>query len=155
MIAWLEKAFGFTKHVAYENDKGGIMHAEMSFGSGIVMFGDSTTALRPGAVQKVYAQRVGEALQGIGSSLGVHNAGIGGNTTKNAMPDVLIEATALFNDTQKGLGILNHRRNFQFVANDPCISQQRGHFGITVFCNLQRLKIIKRRPITLPLFQDR
>ncbi|MBI5773246.1 MAG: exo-alpha-sialidase [Verrucomicrobia bacterium] len=51
---------------------------------GIVMFGDSTTAVRPGAVQKVYAQRVGEALQSIGSSMGVHNAGLGGNTTKNA-----------------------------------------------------------------------
>ncbi|MEQ1859183.1 MAG: GDSL-type esterase/lipase family protein [Chthoniobacteraceae bacterium] len=51
---------------------------------GIVMFGDSTTAARPGAVQKVYAQRVNESLQGIGSSLGVHNAGIGGHTTKNA-----------------------------------------------------------------------
>ncbi|MEO6741203.1 MAG: GDSL-type esterase/lipase family protein [Chthoniobacteraceae bacterium] len=51
---------------------------------GIVMFGDSTTAARPGAVQKVYSVRVGEALQGIGSSLAVHNAGIGGNTTRDA-----------------------------------------------------------------------
>lgn len=51
---------------------------------GIVMFGDSTTAYRPGPVQKVYSQRVNEALQGIGSSLGVHNAGIGGNTTREA-----------------------------------------------------------------------
>lgn len=51
---------------------------------GIVMFGDSTTAFRPGSVQKVYSQRVNEALQGIGSSLGVHNAGIGGNTTRDA-----------------------------------------------------------------------
>ena len=52
---------------------------------GIVMFGDSTTAERPGAVAKVYAQRVQESLQGIGSSLTVHNAGIGGNTTHDAM----------------------------------------------------------------------
>ncbi len=44
------------------------------------MFGDSTTALRPGAVQKVYAQRVEEAL---GSEV-VHNAGVGGNTTTMA-----------------------------------------------------------------------
>ncbi len=51
---------------------------------GIVMFGDSTTAARPDAVQKVYAQRVMESLQGIGSSMGVHNAGIGGNTTSGA-----------------------------------------------------------------------
>ena len=50
---------------------------------GVVMFGDSTTAARRGAVQKVYAQRVQETLQSIGSSLSVHNAGIGGHTTKN------------------------------------------------------------------------
>jgi len=49
---------------------------------GIVMFGDSTTASR-GSL-KVYADRVEIALQGIGSSLGVHNAGIGGNTTRDA-----------------------------------------------------------------------
>lgn len=52
--------------------------------NGIIMFGDSTTALRPGSVQKVYSTRVNEALQSIGSSLAVHNAGIGGNTTRDA-----------------------------------------------------------------------
>ncbi|CAN5125225.1 VOC family protein [soil metagenome] len=41
MIAWLEKAFGFAKRVAYENDTGGIMHAEMVLGAGIIMFGDA------------------------------------------------------------------------------------------------------------------
>jgi len=51
---------------------------------GIIMFGDSTTAERPGAVDKVYAVRVNERLQGIGSSVPVYNAGIGGNTTTNA-----------------------------------------------------------------------
>ena len=51
---------------------------------GIIMFGDSTTAYRPGAVKKVYSVRVGEALQSVGSSLAVHNAGIGGNTTRDA-----------------------------------------------------------------------
>ncbi len=50
----------------------------------IIMFGDSTTAERRGAVEKVYAQRVEEELRKIGSSHGVHNAGIGGNTTRDA-----------------------------------------------------------------------
>lgn len=49
---------------------------------GIVMFGDSTTA--PRGSLKVYATRVETMLQSIGSSLGVHNAGIGGNTTRDA-----------------------------------------------------------------------
>ena len=51
---------------------------------GIIMFGDSTTAQRLGAVEKVYAERVAEALQGIGSSLSVHNAGVPSNTTSSA-----------------------------------------------------------------------
>ena len=51
---------------------------------GIVLFGDSTTAPRAN-VKKVYADRVDEALQGIGSSLSVHNAGLGGNTTRDAL----------------------------------------------------------------------
>lgn len=51
---------------------------------GVIMFGDSTTAHRAGAVQKVYSVRVDESLQSIGSSLGVYNAGIGGNTTRDA-----------------------------------------------------------------------
>ena len=58
--------------------------AEIPKPNGIVMFGDSTTAMRPGAVQKVYSVRVNDALQSIGSSLTVHNAGIGGNTTRDA-----------------------------------------------------------------------
>ena len=49
---------------------------------GIIMFGDSTTAPR-GSV-KVYATRVETALQNIGSSLGVHNAGVPSNTTVQA-----------------------------------------------------------------------
>lgn len=51
---------------------------------GIIMFGDSTTAERAG-VEKIYAVRVQEALQGVGSSLAVHNAGIPGNTTRMAL----------------------------------------------------------------------
>jgi sialidase-1 len=50
---------------------------------GIVMFGDSTTA--PRGKLKVYAMRVETMLQSIGSSLGVDNAGIGGNTTRDAL----------------------------------------------------------------------
>jgi len=50
---------------------------------GIVMFGDSTTA--PRGKLKVFAMRVETMLQSIGSSLGVHNAGIGGNTTRDAL----------------------------------------------------------------------
>ena len=51
---------------------------------GIIMFGDSTTARRPGAVKAVYAARVLEALQSVGSTLSVCAAGVPGNTTRDA-----------------------------------------------------------------------
>ncbi len=51
---------------------------------GIVMFGDSTTALRRGQVEKVYAERVLEALKDGSPDVSVHNAGVGSNTTRNA-----------------------------------------------------------------------
>jgi lysophospholipase L1-like esterase len=51
---------------------------------GIVMFGDSTTAERRGAVEKVYAERVQDSLKGIGLTMPVHNAGVPSNTTTNA-----------------------------------------------------------------------
>lgn len=50
---------------------------------GIIMFGDSTTAPR-GGVKKVYSTRVQDALESVGSSLVVYNAGVPGNTTRDA-----------------------------------------------------------------------
>jgi lysophospholipase L1-like esterase len=51
---------------------------------GIVLFGDSTTAARAG-VSKVYAVRISEALAASGTELAVVNAGVGGNTTRDAV----------------------------------------------------------------------
>ena len=39
MIAWLCKAFGFTERVVYPGPDGTITHAELAFGSGMVMLG--------------------------------------------------------------------------------------------------------------------
>lgn len=50
---------------------------------GVIMFGDSTTA--PRGALKVYSDRVSTILQSIGSSLGVHNAGIPSDTTAAAL----------------------------------------------------------------------
>jgi lysophospholipase L1-like esterase len=51
---------------------------------GIVVFGDSTSAPRTGKAVKLYAQRIQESLQSIGSSVVVHNASVGGSTTRDA-----------------------------------------------------------------------
>jgi uncharacterized glyoxalase superfamily protein PhnB len=39
-IAWLCKAFGFEKHAVYENEQGGVEHAQLTFHNGMVMIGE-------------------------------------------------------------------------------------------------------------------
>lgn len=39
-IDWLCKAFGFEKHAVYEDDQGRVMHAQLVYGSGMVMLSD-------------------------------------------------------------------------------------------------------------------
>ena len=39
MINWLERAFGFERHVVHEGEDGTIIHAEMKFGTGLIMLG--------------------------------------------------------------------------------------------------------------------
>lgn len=38
-IDWLCQAFGFTRHAVYENEQGAVEHAQLTFGSGMVMLG--------------------------------------------------------------------------------------------------------------------
>ncbi len=42
-IAWLEKAFGFRAVMAHPDGKGGIAHAELQLGQGMVMLGSCQT----------------------------------------------------------------------------------------------------------------
>jgi len=37
---WLERAFGFERHAIHEGPDGGVAHAELRYGNGMVMFGD-------------------------------------------------------------------------------------------------------------------
>jgi uncharacterized glyoxalase superfamily protein PhnB len=39
-IEWLCKAFGFTKHTMYENEYGGVDHAQLIYGDGMIMLGE-------------------------------------------------------------------------------------------------------------------
>lgn len=39
-IEWLCTAFGFERHVVYENEDGGVEHAQLTFGHGMVMLGE-------------------------------------------------------------------------------------------------------------------
>jgi uncharacterized glyoxalase superfamily protein PhnB len=39
-IAWLCEAFGFEKHVVYESDSGGVDHAQLIYGAGMIMLGE-------------------------------------------------------------------------------------------------------------------
>src|SRR5262249_37520982 len=41
MIAWLCDAFGFTRHAVYEDDQGGVAHAQLALGLGLIMLGSA------------------------------------------------------------------------------------------------------------------
>src|SRR5688572_4569710 len=38
-VEWLCRAFGFQEHAVYRDDAGKVMHAELTFGNGMVMLG--------------------------------------------------------------------------------------------------------------------
>lgn len=40
-VDWLCKAFGFEKHMVVEDDSGGIAHAQLVFGNGMIMLGSA------------------------------------------------------------------------------------------------------------------
>jgi uncharacterized glyoxalase superfamily protein PhnB len=39
MIAWLCDVFGFTQHASYADGQGGVAHAQLTLGSGMIMLG--------------------------------------------------------------------------------------------------------------------
>lgn len=41
MIEWLERAFGFGRHVVYEDGEGGVAHAQLALGSAMIMLGSA------------------------------------------------------------------------------------------------------------------
>ena len=41
-IAWLETAFGFVRHAVYDGPEGTVAHAELRFGTGMIMLGSAT-----------------------------------------------------------------------------------------------------------------
>ncbi len=41
MVAWLCRAFGFKEHLVVPDGAGGIAHAELTFGNGMVMVGSA------------------------------------------------------------------------------------------------------------------
>lgn len=61
----------------------------------IVMFGDSTTAFRPGSIKQVYSDRVFNDLLKKGTTLMVANRGVGGNTTEMARERMKRDVLAL------------------------------------------------------------
>ena len=40
-IDWLERAFGFTRHLVVPADDGGIAHAQLTLGDGMIMLGSA------------------------------------------------------------------------------------------------------------------
>jgi uncharacterized glyoxalase superfamily protein PhnB len=56
MITWLCDSFGFKRHAVYEDGKGGILHAELTFGAGMIMLGsEGSSSEEFGRLQKIPA----------------------------------------------------------------------------------------------------
>lgn len=51
-IAWLEQAFGFTRHAYYPGPDNTVQHCELRHGTGMIMLGSATN---PGANARWYA----------------------------------------------------------------------------------------------------
>lgn len=51
-IAWLERAFGFVRHAVYDGPEGTVGHAELRFGTGMIMLGSATN---PSPHKQIYA----------------------------------------------------------------------------------------------------
>ncbi|TAE60662.1 MAG: glyoxalase [Bacteroidetes bacterium] len=43
-ISWLKEAFGFQKHVSFEDEAGKIIHAELTFGNSMIMLGSADSS---------------------------------------------------------------------------------------------------------------
>jgi uncharacterized glyoxalase superfamily protein PhnB len=43
MIEWLCSAFGFKRHLVVDDDRGGIAHAQLTLGPGMIMLGSART----------------------------------------------------------------------------------------------------------------
>jgi uncharacterized glyoxalase superfamily protein PhnB len=43
-IAWLESVFGMARHAVYDHPDGTVAHAELTFGSGMIMLGSASNA---------------------------------------------------------------------------------------------------------------
>jgi uncharacterized glyoxalase superfamily protein PhnB len=41
MITWLGDAFGFVEHEVFRDDQGAVVHAELAFGSAMIMVGQA------------------------------------------------------------------------------------------------------------------
>jgi uncharacterized glyoxalase superfamily protein PhnB len=52
-IAWLERVFGMQRHAVYDHPDGTVAHAELTFGSGMIMLG--TAGANPGPMTRFYA----------------------------------------------------------------------------------------------------
>ena len=61
MIDWLTGVIGFTVHVRYDAEDGRVAHAELSFGSSMIMLGDEK--------EDAFQEMVGSPLSSDGKSL--------------------------------------------------------------------------------------
>src|SRR5215216_6480729 len=90
MIEWLERAFGFRKHVAYTAEDGKVTHAELAFGDHLLMLSSAKPDTAFGKLVKP-ALDVGSTTQAV--YIAVPDADAAFKTAKAAGAEIVMELT--------------------------------------------------------------
>ncbi|TYC63241.1 glyoxalase [Rhodobacterales bacterium] len=101
VLKWLAEAFGFVEHAAYRDEQGAIIHAEMAFGSAMIMFGQ--------AREDAFAEIVGQPI------------GAGGKAVYLAVDDadaMFAKATGAGAEIVQGLTERDYGSR-EFICRDP------------------------------------
>ena len=101
VIGWLKDVVGFTERVAYRDDKGAVQHAELAYGSSILMLGQDR--------EDDYGRLVGERRPGTGDALYLAVADIDGLYERVQQSGVAVERP--LQDTAYG--------SREFLCRDP------------------------------------
>src|SRR5690348_2484410 len=72
----------------------------------------------------------------------------------NELPNVLIEGAELFLYSEEGFGVADRGGNFQAIADDPGVAQQRSRLARIVFCDFARVKPVERAAIIFTFIED-
>src|SRR5215469_657668 len=105
------------------------------------------------AMLEVFAHVV--ALCSAGRDLLERTERVDARPAADELPDVAVEGSELFLNFEEGLGVGDGGANFQFVADDAVVVQQRGDFALVEAGYALGVKLAEGGAVVFALAQDR